>query len=155
MRPYRLDILGQATARTIIVNPPGPLGASGGSIAHLREHNLSRILLVLAAEGPLSRSQIAARTGLGNTAMTKLIVELRERHLVSDISDTNPTTMGRPTSLVTMAQQLWAIASLSLASGCGHYWGNGPRIGKHRISKLGRKPTGSSIWRWRVRPEFP
>lgn len=100
-----------------IVIPPGPLGTSGGSIAHLREHNLSRILLVLATDSPLSRAQIAGRTGLGITAMTKLIAELRDRQLVMEVADTNPATMGRPTSLITLARHYWATASLSLDNG--------------------------------------
>lgn len=103
-----------------MMNPPEPLGSSGGSIAHLREHNLSQILLALAAESPLSRSKIAARTGLGITAMTKLIAELRERQLVAEVSDSNPATMGRPTSLIALARHHWATASLSLDNGTIH-----------------------------------
>ncbi|MFF5792129.1 ROK family protein [Paeniglutamicibacter sp. NPDC012692] len=102
------------------MNPPGPLGTSGGSIAHLREHNLSQILLALAAESPLSRSKIAARTGLGITAMTKLIAELRDRQLVAEVSDTNPAAMGRPTTLIALARHHWATASLSLDNGTIH-----------------------------------
>ena len=100
--------------------PSGPLGTSGGSIAHLREHNLSQILLVLAAESPLSRSKIAARTGLGITAMTKLISELRDRHLVTEVSDIHPATRGRPTSLIELAGHHWATASVSLDNGNIH-----------------------------------
>ncbi|MDO5743421.1 MAG: hypothetical protein Q4P23_03050, partial [Micrococcaceae bacterium] len=73
-------------------NPPRPLGSSGGSIAHLREHNLSQIMLALASGIPLSRSRIAARTGLGITAMTKLVAELRERELAIEVPDTSPGT---------------------------------------------------------------
>lgn len=100
--------------------PPGSLGTSGGSIAHLREHNLSQILLVLAAESPLSRAKIAARTGLGITAMTKLIAELRDRQLVVEVSDTNPSAMGRPTNLIALAKHHWATASLALDNGTIH-----------------------------------
>jgi predicted NBD/HSP70 family sugar kinase len=102
------------------VNPPRPLGTSGGSIVDLREHNLSQVLLVLAAESPLSRSKIAARTGLGITAMTKLIAELRERQLVIEVSDINPAAMGRPTNLIALARHHWATASLSLDNGTIH-----------------------------------
>lgn len=99
---------------------PGSLGTSGGSIAHLREHNLSQILLALAAESPLSRAKIAARTGLGITAMTKLIAELRDRQLVVEVSDTNPAAMGRPTNLIALAKHHWATASLALDNGTIH-----------------------------------
>lgn len=103
-----------------MVIPPGTLGTSGGSITHLREHNLAQILLTLAADSPLSRSKIAARTGLGITAMTKLITELRNRKLVVEVSDTNPGAMGRPTTLIALAGHHWATASLSLDNGSIH-----------------------------------
>lgn len=102
------------------MKPSGVFGSGGGSIADLREHNLSQILLTLFAESPISRSKIAARTGLGITAMTKLIAELRERELVVEVSDTNPASIGRPTSLIALARHHWVTVALSLDNGSIH-----------------------------------
>jgi len=83
----------------------------------LREHNLSQILLALFADAPLSRAKIAERTGLGVTAMTKLIAELRERQLIMETTCNSSGLKGRPTSLVALSRRRWATASLSLDNG--------------------------------------
>ena len=93
---------------------PLPLGDTGGSIINLREHNLSQILLTLAAHGPLSRAEIAARSGLGVTALTKLVAELRNRELVTEVEGILPAGKGRPTSPLGLARHRWAVVGLML-----------------------------------------
>lgn len=125
-------------------NPPRPLGSSGGSIAHLREHNLSQIMLALASGMPLSRSRIAARTGLGITAMTKLVAELRERELAIEVPDTSPGTMGRPSHHVAISNKRWSSASLSLDNGF-IYVATGGIDGEYDTSYCIRTPISLEI----------
>ncbi|MET3143930.1 UNVERIFIED_ORG: putative NBD/HSP70 family sugar kinase [Arthrobacter sp. UYEF2] len=96
---------------------PLPLGDAGGSIVNLREHNLSRILAALVSSGPLSRAELASRCGLGVTALTKLIIELRERDLVVEAAEIAPPGMGRPTSPIKLAGHRWALVGLMLDRG--------------------------------------
>ncbi len=127
-----------------MLNPPRPLGSSGGSIAHLREHNLSRILLALASETSLSRAQIAARTGLGITAMTKLIAELRGRELAIEVPDTSPGAIGRPSHHIALADNRWSTASLNLDNGAIHV-ATGGIAGEYDTSYSIRTPESLEI----------
>ncbi|MFD1212756.1 ROK family protein [Arthrobacter sp. GCM10027362] len=93
---------------------PMPIGDTGGSIVNLREHNLSRILAALVSSGPLSRAELASRCGLGVTALTKLIADLRERDLVVEAAEVAAPGRGRPTSPIALAGHRWAVAGLML-----------------------------------------
>lgn len=93
---------------------PVPLGQAGGSIAHLREHNLSQILTNLLLHGPQSRAVLASHLGLGVSALTKLIAQLRQRGLVSEAADPDTPARGRPTNLIVMDRSRWAVAGLML-----------------------------------------
>lgn len=93
-----------------------PIGDMGGSIVNLREHNLSRILTALVSSGELSRAELASQSGLGVTALTKLIAELRARDLVVEAAEVAAPGRGRPTSPLKLAGHHWATLGLMLDS---------------------------------------
>lgn len=82
-------------------NPDG-LSQRAGTIADLREHNLSQVLRALALDGPLSRAEIADACRLGVSALTALVSELESRDLVTELPDPLPSTRGRPRYPLTM-----------------------------------------------------
>ena len=66
----------------------------------VRRANLSAIVRELHERGPLSRSELVARTGLTRSAIRGLIVELVAAGLVSEVRATPLGTPGRPSPLV-------------------------------------------------------
>jgi predicted NBD/HSP70 family sugar kinase len=67
---------------------------------HVRRHNLSLVLRLLATHGPRSRAGIADVTGLTRATVSSLVSDLIERGLVKDVGPTGDQRMGRPASLV-------------------------------------------------------
>ncbi|MGM1058637.1 ROK family protein [Saccharothrix sp. Mg75] len=63
-----------------------------------REANLALLLRTLRACGPLSRAQLAARSGLSKATVSPLLTELGQRGLTETAGTT--TTQGRPGQLV-------------------------------------------------------
>lgn len=82
--------------------PPSgsPLTPSRGPAAHadVRVANLSLILRCLQGAPPLSRTQIAGRTGLAKATVSALVGELVSRGLVSESSPASSGAVGRPSS---------------------------------------------------------
>jgi predicted NBD/HSP70 family sugar kinase len=66
----------------------------------VRRSNLSAIVRELHGRGPLSRSELVARTGLTRSAIRGLIGELAAANLVSEERATPLGTPGRPSPLV-------------------------------------------------------
>ncbi len=75
-------------------------GASGQRSETVRRTNLSTIVTELHRSGPLSRSELVARTGLSRSAIRALIGELAAGDLVSETSSALDGTPGRPSALV-------------------------------------------------------
>ncbi|MBB0228840.1 ROK family protein [Streptomyces calidiresistens] len=62
----------------------------------MRLRNLSRVLHLLADDGPLSRAEVAARTGLTRAAISSLVDELLRAGLVVESSRDRSGSVGRP-----------------------------------------------------------
>lgn len=76
----------------------GTLAAGSGA---MRGHNLALVLRLIADEGPVSRVELAARTGLTKATVSSLVSELIEAVLVRDIGPAGAvTTGGRPATLL-------------------------------------------------------
>ncbi|NVM99878.1 ROK family protein [Arthrobacter sp. SDTb3-6] len=89
-----------------------PALRKGGSVADLRESNLSLVLQALSSGGALSRAEIAKQCGLGVTALTSLVNELLLRRLVVESTELVRPTIGRPTSLLEMDTGHWAVLGI-------------------------------------------
>ena len=66
------------------------------SQAEMRQRNLSRVLHTLAAEGPLSRADVAARIGLTRAAVSTLVEELLRGGLLVESGPGRSGAVGRP-----------------------------------------------------------
>ncbi|RKN35060.1 ROK family transcriptional regulator [Streptomyces hoynatensis] len=62
----------------------------------MRQRNLSRVLHTLAAEGPLSRADVAARIGLTRAAVSTLVEELLRGGLLVERGPGRSGAVGRP-----------------------------------------------------------
>lgn len=86
----------------------------GSNLDRLRAHNLSAILTRLHRDGPDSRSNLAAATGLNRSTVTILVNELIERGLVVESATSTQSTtkksVGRPSVDVAVSDRVFAIA---------------------------------------------
>ncbi len=85
----------------------------GSNLDRLRAHNLSAILTRLHRDGPNSRSNLAAATGLNRSTVTILVNELIERGLAveSTAAQTGAKkAVGRPSVDVAVSDRVFAIA---------------------------------------------
>ncbi len=74
-----------------------PLGASAIRQANLREHNLGLVLrLIIDAQVPISRADIAHATGLTRATVSSLADRLLAAHLVSELPPVMSQRAGRP-----------------------------------------------------------
>ncbi|GGF39275.1 ROK family transcriptional regulator [Subtercola lobariae] len=86
----------------------------------VRRHNLSIVASFLAANGPHSRSQLAAATGLTRGSVTALVGALMDARLVTESTETleppNDTApaKGRPNTLLELSGDHLAILALQL-----------------------------------------
>ena len=67
---------------------------------HVRRHNLSLVLRLLATHGPRSRAGIADVTGLTKATVSSLVADLIDRGLVKEVGPKSDQRMGRPATLV-------------------------------------------------------
>ncbi len=79
----------------------------------VRELNLSSVLRLIHAEAPLSRAQLAARTGLNKSTVSSLVDELLERKLVHE-TGINSAGTGRPATLLEVDPQAGCIVGVEL-----------------------------------------
>jgi predicted NBD/HSP70 family sugar kinase len=68
----------------------------------LREHNLALVLQQLASDGPASRAQLAAVTGLTKATVSSLIDDLVEARLVVELGPEARGQVGRPGSALAL-----------------------------------------------------
>jgi predicted NBD/HSP70 family sugar kinase len=71
-------------------------GAGSGT---MHSHNMALVLRMIAEDGPVSRVDLAGRTGLTKATVSALVGELTDAVLVQDIGP-GPGTGGRPASLL-------------------------------------------------------
>jgi predicted NBD/HSP70 family sugar kinase len=91
------------------------LEAVGQRSETVRRANLSAIVRELHARGPLSRSELVARTGLTRSAIRRLIGEFVVADLVSEERATPLGTPGRPSPVVRLNPERAVVLALEIA----------------------------------------
>ena len=81
----------------------------------IRRSNLSAIVRALHVDGPLSRSELGARTGLTRSSIRVLIGELTEAGLVEERSGQLLGIPGRPSTLVRLRAERAVVLALEIA----------------------------------------
>ncbi|MGP4001032.1 ROK family protein [Streptomyces sp. 8N706] len=71
----------------------------------MRQRNLSLVLHAVAAQGPLSRADVAARIGLTRAAVSTLVDELTGAGLLVELGRSRPGTVGRPGSALALSDR--------------------------------------------------
>jgi predicted NBD/HSP70 family sugar kinase len=96
--------------------PPGP--AAPASQQGMRRANLALVMGTVAAHGPLSRAQVAVRTGLTRTAVSSLVEELMGAGLLLELGPAPSGRPGRPGSALVVSDE--GAAGLGLEVGVDH-----------------------------------
>ena len=92
-----------------------PLGASAIRQANLREHNLGLVLrLIVDAQVPISRADIAHSTGLTRATVSSLADRLIAAHLVSELPPVMSQRAGRPAVPLVPAQETLAAVGMEV-----------------------------------------
>ena len=99
---------------------------------HVRRHNLSLVLRMLASQGPRSRAGIAATTGLTRATVSSLVADLMARGLVKEVGQENDQRVGRPATLLQVDGS--RVVTLGLELGVGF------------TSVLGNDLSGNSVY---------
>ena len=81
----------------------------------IRRANLSAIVRALHRDGPLSRSELGARTGLTRSAIRVLIGELSAAGLVDELNGPLLGTPGRPSAVVRLRPGRAVVLALEVA----------------------------------------
>jgi len=113
-----------ATVRGV-TNPDAPV-----EHLHVRRHNLSLVLRLLASQGPRSRAGVAAVSGLTRATVSSLVADLIDRGLVKEGGQESDQRVGRPATvleldgsqLVTLGMEMdvgfTAVLANDLAGNC-------------------------------------
>jgi predicted NBD/HSP70 family sugar kinase len=67
---------------------------------HVRRHNLSLVLRLLATQGPRSRAGVAAVSGLTRATVSSLVADLIARGLLKEVGPGSDQRVGRPATLL-------------------------------------------------------
>jgi predicted NBD/HSP70 family sugar kinase len=102
---------------------------------HVRRHNLSLVLRVLATLGPRSRASLAEVTGLTRATVSSLVSDLIDRGLVKDVGLTGDQRVGRPATLVQLDGSRVVTVGMELDVGF--------------ISVLGKDLSGATVYQRR------
>jgi predicted NBD/HSP70 family sugar kinase/biotin operon repressor len=81
--------------------------------AHTRAHNASLVLRALYDLGPISRAEIARRTGLTRTSVGELVGELETEGLAREVGR-GPSTGGKAPTLVSLVDDARSLVTLDL-----------------------------------------
>jgi glucokinase-like ROK family protein len=81
--------------------------------AFVREMNLSSVLRLVYNEAPLSRAQLAARTGLNKSTVSSLVEDLLDRKLIHE-TGVNSVGTGRPATLLEINPKAGCIVGVEL-----------------------------------------
>jgi predicted NBD/HSP70 family sugar kinase len=93
---------------------PGP-ARQGATPSSVRRHNLGLVLDRLHREGPASRSQLGAATGLTRSTIADLVGELVANGLVTDTGRVQSSGFGRPSSVVEVHPPGAVVLAVDLA----------------------------------------
>ncbi len=94
--------------------------ASPGSLERLRSANRRSITAMLAAEGPMSRADLARGTGLSRTTVSSLVTELIGAGRITESSDRgrpHKGGSGRPPVLITLSAPAGGVAGVDIGHG--------------------------------------
>lgn len=94
---------------------------SGIGVRHVRAHNRSALLRLLRAEGPLSRADLAARSGLSATTITKVVADLLNAGVVAEagasLQRIGGTRIGRPATDLALVPSAKAVVGVQVGVG--------------------------------------
>jgi predicted NBD/HSP70 family sugar kinase len=93
---------------------------SPGSLERLRSANRRSITAMLAAEGPMSRADLARGTGLSRTTVSSLVTELIGAGRITESSDRgrpHKGGSGRPPVLITLSAPAGGVAGVDIGHG--------------------------------------
>src|SRR5512141_670334 len=79
----------------------------------LREMNLSAVLRFIYNGAPLSRSQLAGKSGLNKSTISSLVEDLLDRRLIHE-TGINSAGKGRPATLLEVNPQAGAVVAVEL-----------------------------------------
>lgn len=79
----------------------------------LREMNLSAVLRFIYSEAPLSRSKLAAKTGLNKSTISILVEDLLDRRLIHE-TGVNSAGTGRPATLLEIKPGAGAVIAIDM-----------------------------------------
>ena len=80
---------------------------------YVRELNLSSVLRLIYRSAPLSRAQLASKTGLNKSTVSSLVGDLLERRLIREIG-TDSHGAGRPATLLEVNRNVGAVVGIEL-----------------------------------------
>jgi predicted NBD/HSP70 family sugar kinase len=86
------------------------VAGTDGTVEGVRRANLSRVLRLVHAEGPLSRATLTDATGLNRSTIGALVGDLASAGLVQEGAAHQERRVGRPSPSVAAAQDVVAIA---------------------------------------------
>lgn len=89
-----------------------PVPKQGGSLADLKEQNLSRILSCVAQSGTITREDIRRSIGVQGSSLSRYVDELRARGLLAESESIHLAPIGRPTQPIVFARGRWALLGL-------------------------------------------
>ncbi len=81
--------------------------------ASLREMNLSAVLRFIYHEAPLSRSQLAGKTGLNKSTISSLVEDLLDRRLIHE-TGINSAGKGRPSTMLEISPAAGTMIAVEL-----------------------------------------
>jgi len=111
----------------------------------VRRANLSAIVRELHLRGPLSRSELVARTGLTRSTIRALIVELAAGDLVAEEAAVRLGTPGRPSPLVRLNADTGVVLALEIAIDSLAVAIVGPGGVVHELERVDRPRGHSSL----------
>src|SRR5512140_1797724 len=79
----------------------------------LRENNLSAVLRFIYHDAPLSRSQLAGKTGLNKSTISSLVEDLIDRRLIHE-TGINSQGKGRPSTMLEISPLAGIVIAVEL-----------------------------------------
>lgn len=80
---------------------------------YLRDLNLSTVLRRVYDEAPISRAQLASKTGLNKSTISRLVEELLDRRIIREMG-MNTAGAGRPATLLEINSRVGAVIGVEL-----------------------------------------
>ena len=108
---------GSGTVIGVNLNQRGRLSLAADQPTMMRRRNISAIMRTVLANGPLSRSEIAKRTGLSPGGVTKLTATLLSARLLREVEPlVGSAALGRPRVPVEIDDRSYVVVSLHIGT---------------------------------------